>query len=519
MLTPLSPPLYRTSFGRRVSTISSIYIVLQELSTTIIVHTKSVDQTSLTAGPWVDPLLTFYVPYPVLSLPSVSEGSPFRFSTRIRFTHIKLILIIIPSLQASQHLGAAGLVISTNHDHCGDKVTDDHGVGTKELEQREPSALQQYAHQNYTPAPLLGLSIAPLVAWPISMSPALLSARVITPNDVQPIYGPFTDPDTAAGAQAVNSSSVAALAFLVWDILITTDDEIKLIWLRTWSYTKCVYFIVRYLPVLVQISILFIGTELTPYFHFTPHDCFIWQVYQGVAASTIVTAVDTILILRVHALYHGHFTIRRVVIALFVIEIIGIIVGLSLALPGITYDHVCLVMGVPPTLIIYGGATIIFQTSLFVLTVYKFVQALRSGWGDVPLIQLLIRDGTWAFFLLFIVYAGQIGLYALQNHAYAGVLYGWLITFFSFCGYRILLNLNRLAESSQPNSRTTDPARCTDTNLEIRFTTRPLQSGWNTSDPESYELSPRQLSKSAEGSRSGGRTFDTSQISTLSLGR
>ncbi|KAJ3514113.1 hypothetical protein NLJ89_g2564 [Agrocybe chaxingu] len=387
----------------------------------------------------------------------------------------------------------------------------------------------------------------------------LLSTRVITPNNVHwPIYGPFTNPDAAAGAQAVNRSSVAALAFLVWDILITTDDEIKLIWPRMWSYTKCVYFIVRYLPLLVQISILFIGTELTPYFHFTHHDCFIWQVYQGVAASTIVTAVDTILILRVHALYHGHSTIRRVVIVLFVFEIIGIIIGLSLALPGITYDHVCLVMGVPPTLIVYGGATIIFQMSLFVLTAYKFVQALRSGWGDVPLIQLLMRDGTWAFFLLSIVYAGQIGLYALQNHAYAGVLYGQVIlpclsspaantslsflgvagsspssrfayvftTFFLFLsrsfllkGYRILLNLNRLAESSQPNSRTTDPARRTDTNLDIRFTTRPLQSGWNTSDPESYELSPRQLSKSHEHERFGGRTLDTSQISTLSLGR
>lgn len=45
-------------------------------------------------------------------------------------------------------------------------------------------------------------------------------------------------------------------------------------------------------------SILFIGTELTPHFHFTPHDCYIWQIYQGVAASTIVVTVDTVLILR-----------------------------------------------------------------------------------------------------------------------------------------------------------------------------------------------------------------------------
>jgi hypothetical protein len=45
-------------------------------------------------------------------------------------------------------------------------------------------------------------------------------------------------------------------------------------------------------------SILFVGTELTPQFHFTPHDCYLWQVWQGVSAMTVMTAVDIILIVR-----------------------------------------------------------------------------------------------------------------------------------------------------------------------------------------------------------------------------
>ncbi|KAF8160763.1 hypothetical protein B0H34DRAFT_351024 [Crassisporium funariophilum] len=252
-----------------------------------------------------------------------------------------------------------------------------------------------------------------------------------------PVYGPFVTANAAAGAQAVNRSSVSSLAFLVWDILITTDDEVKLIWPRTLSYTKIVYFIVRYLPMLVQVSILLIGSELTPHFHFTPHDCYIWQIYQGVAASTIITTVETILILRVHALYHGNTFMRRVVAAVFVLEIVGMVVGLSLALPGITYDDVCLVVGVPRSLIIYAGSSIIFQSFLFAITSYKFILAARSGWGDVPLIVLLMRDGTWAFFLLFIVYVGQISLYALSNPAFSGILYGWLLTAFSFSVSRV----------------------------------------------------------------------------------
>ncbi|KAF8973080.1 hypothetical protein BDZ97DRAFT_1752120 [Flammula alnicola] len=282
----------------------------------------------------------------------------------------------------------------------------------------------------------------------------------------EPLTLPFarqTLPQVLKLSIAAQRLVVAALTFLVWDIILL------LMMKRTWSYTKYVYFIVRYLPVLVQISILLIGSELTPHFHFTPHDCFIWQVYQGVAAAIIVTTVDTILILRVHALYHGHHVIRRLVAVFFLFEIAGMAVGLALAVPGVTYDNICLVVSVPPTLIIYGP---------------------RSGWGDVPLIVLIMRDGTWAFFLLFCVYVGQIGLYGLRNAAFAGVLYGWLLTCFSFSGYRILLNLSRLR-----NVPTANRAE-------------------NTHTQESFELSSNFTSP-----RSGGRTFDTSQISTLSLGK
>ncbi|KAH9485097.1 hypothetical protein JR316_0002004 [Psilocybe cubensis] len=338
-----------------------------------------------------------------------------------------------------------------------------------------------------------------------------------------PLYSPYSSADIARGAQAVNRSSVAALTFLVWDVLITMDDEacsneslVKLIWPRSWTYTKYVYFLARYLPIMTQISILFIGTELSAYFHFTTHDCYIWQIYQGVAASVIVGAVDTILILRVHALYHGNQIIRRVVAVFYAMEIIGMAIGLALALPGVTYDNLCLVLSVPHSLIIYGGATIVFQFFLFSLTLYKFIEAARSGWGDVPLIVLLMRDGTWAFFLLFFIYVGQLSLYALPNTSYAGVLYGWLLTIFSFCGYRILHNINRLADRVSGPENHMSNTRPTDTNIQfstqIFNTERQLTS---YAPDESFPLS--QISR-GESSQFGKKTYASTQISTLSLG-
>ena len=49
----------------------------------------------------------------------------------------------------------------------------------------------------------------------------------------------------------------------------------------------------------------------------------------------------------------------------------------------------------------FRGAAILFQAMLFAVTIYKFILAVRDGWGDVPLLVLLTRDGTWAFCLLF----------------------------------------------------------------------------------------------------------------------
>lgn len=87
------------------------------------------------------------------------------------------------------------------------------------------------------------------------------------------------------------------------------------------------------------------------------------------------------------------------------------------------------------------GAPIAFQAILFVLTGWKFYQAVRSGWGDVPLMLLLMRDGTWAFFALFgegqgsfiiahdltsnsAVLLGEGILYGAAPDAYSGVLFG-----------------------------------------------------------------------------------------------
>ncbi|KAJ7782774.1 hypothetical protein B0H16DRAFT_1709613 [Mycena metata] len=281
----------------------------------------------------------------------------------------------------------------------------------------------------------------------------------------------------AYATQVVYASSVGALAFLAYDIIITLDDEIRLVWPKPWGRMKFLFLFIRYIPLFVQISIVVLGCpELTPQFNFTSHDCFIWQVYQGVASVLIIVAVDYVLILRVSALYHDKPTIRRVVLAAFGLEFAGMCVGLGLSLPGIQFDDLCVVTSVSTTLLIYGGASISFQTFLFSLTAIKFARAVREGWGDTPLLALVMRDGTWAFLLIFAFVAAYASLYALKNHTFAGTLYGWILSVFSFAGYHVLLNLeNHNYGPRLPTGRTSR----TLTDDSFRFSTRVITEPTN----------------------------------------
>lgn len=43
---------------------------------------------------------------------------------------------------------------------------------------------------------------------------------------------------------------MSATALVVYDYLLNIGREIKMIWFSSWTYTKVLYFIVRYLPFL-----------------------------------------------------------------------------------------------------------------------------------------------------------------------------------------------------------------------------------------------------------------------------
>ncbi|KAJ6493456.1 hypothetical protein C8R45DRAFT_1136693 [Mycena sanguinolenta] len=274
-----------------------------------------------------------------------------------------------------------------------------------------------------------------------------------------------------------SKASFASLALLAYDILLTFDEEVAIIWSRPWTAIKCLFFFIRYFPLLLQISLLFVGTDITPRFNFTFRDCEVWAIYQSAAAVILVAAVDYILILRgtyLFALYDNHRYIKAPVLILFCLELLVMLVSLGFSLSGIRFDDErrCIVTHFPNSFIFYGASAILFQTVLFSLTVLRFVQAIRAGWGKMPLLLLIVRDGTWAYLLAVLVAISDLSLYALQNHTYGGILYGSTVTAVSFSGYRILLNLGASLHRDT---------------LPLTTITGPMRFGWEM-DPESVAV-------------------------------
>lgn len=53
-------------------------------------------------------------------------------------------------------------------------------------------------------------------------------------------------------------------------------------------------------------------------------------------------------------MYHRHNVVRRVVILLFLLQIVGMSTGLAVALPDISYDKLCVITRVPLSLAIFA---------------------------------------------------------------------------------------------------------------------------------------------------------------------
>ncbi|KIO15407.1 hypothetical protein M407DRAFT_35026 [Tulasnella calospora MUT 4182] len=115
-------------------------------------------------------------------------------------------------------------------------------------------------------------------------------------------------PITLSHLQTVRYITVAALAFNLWDFLISFSDEICLVWVAPLSWVKCLFLLNRYLgPSILVVNVSVLSTKGV-----TESVCRNWFRLEGWGGLVVVVVVQVILVLRVTALYGRHVIVNRV---------------------------------------------------------------------------------------------------------------------------------------------------------------------------------------------------------------
>jgi len=182
----------------------------------------------------------------------------------------------------------------------------------------------------------------------------------------------------------------------------------------------------------------------------------VWYTTQVIVACIVVSALDLVLMARVYALYNQQRWIGALLIFCLSSEIIITIIGLLLNLPGELFELSMLVTHLPASFAYLGIASV---TSHFIILTFTLRKYIRSPLSTVPLVRLMMRDGTFAFLML-TIFGTCVVVYTVCNIVYAVTGYAWLLSAVSCATCRLIINMQRIP--------TTHETR--DTSTTIQFT-------------------------------------------------
>ncbi|EKM49218.1 uncharacterized protein PHACADRAFT_214457 [Phanerochaete carnosa HHB-10118-sp] len=149
----------------------------------------------------------------------------------------------------------------------------------------------------------------------------------------------------------------------------------------------------------------------------------------------------------VFVLYKQNRVLKAFIIIAFAAEIICMMVFISFVIKGQTFTSDCLAATSPRIFIGYWLSSLVFETFLFVLTLAKCYRGnlKRRIARRRSVMFLFLRDGTWAFALIFVAMLLNTLMYQLNTTPRAGIGYHWELAVLSFSGSHVILNIRRLA--------------------------------------------------------------------------
>jgi len=221
--------------------------------------------------------------------------------------------------------------------------------------------------------------------------------HVPTPSE----YQPWDDnaPETFLLGRVDGYTAAAFSVLVVYDHLITLDNEVSMIWTLKWRLPKFLFLINRYIvPPLLLTSAIVEGVYplLRPFCNFWVH----WQPWTSVIA---ITTVELVLIVRVWALYARNKIVMGFLISLFACEMVVVLVNTSILVKntasvlGYEFLPSCSTIA-PSDTYSFWIPFATFEGIMMTLTLCKLVTHRK----DLnPTLWLLARDSSIYFIIMF----------------------------------------------------------------------------------------------------------------------
>ncbi|TCD60490.1 hypothetical protein EIP91_010022, partial [Steccherinum ochraceum] len=243
-----------------------------------------------------------------------------------------------------------------------------------------------------------------------------------------------------------------ALSALLWDILITMGDEVNYIWLTRWTPLKTLYFFTRYYSIIILIVLNTQQITATT-----------WVIMESISAVLLEVTTEVILILRIRAMYAASRRFTLMLFLLWILQTIVMVVSVGTSIPKILKSPDKLAPVVPVQMIAYSIASIVYETLLFALVIYKLVLSrhesrshsppsfpsnassrtsatLNASKRNTSLLDILIRDSVWAYAAIFVVMVVNTVLFGLFSRTLGAFGFPWILAILGSVGPRLILN-------------------------------------------------------------------------------
>ncbi|KAI0349764.1 hypothetical protein OH77DRAFT_1525406 [Trametes cingulata] len=273
---------------------------------------------------------------------------------------------------------------------------------------------------------------------------------------------------TVSTGESTGYYSVAAMTFLTWDLIVSFAEEVNLVWQRPNGWSRWLYAFIRYVPLLAETGFFaYFAVQARSLPDFSGGQCNATVLTASVVLHSVIVGVEVVLLVRVHALYDRSRNMTFALVAAFATSLSASILGIYFALRRLSYDGQCLVSSAPRIMLLAWLSPVVFETFLFILTMMKFRESRLEGLSDKrPLLNTIVRDGSWGFVLALVVMVLNAVIYTMNSDSLTGKFYFWALSILSFVGSHVLLNLRATAS----DSRSSDPWDSSgETVTEIQF--------------------------------------------------